>query len=220
MNTLSESFGRRLQIERERRGIPLSSIAASTKIKESLLAGLERDDVSKWPQGIFRRAFLREYAVSIGLAPEPVVAEFVRLFPEDHAGAPVRRAFSQPPELRLTLADGGRTPLHSVAARVGSATVEACAILGAAQVLTWATGFNFWTVCATASMTYYGLASACWERTPLSRWLQRDRQAVAASDDSERSDSRGVLELLVQRAGLETYTPGARADAVDVVTGS
>jgi transcriptional regulator with XRE-family HTH domain len=220
MSTSSESFGRRLQAERERRGIPLSTIAASTKIKQSLLADLERDDVSKWPQGIFRRAFLREYAVSIGLAPEPIVAEFVRLFPEDQAGTPVTRTFPQAPELRLTLADGGRAPLRSVAARVASATVEACALLGAAQVLTWSTGFNFWIVCATASMTYYGLSSACWDRTPLSRWLQRDRQAVAATDDSERSDSRGVLDLLVQRAGLETYRPGATADAVDVVTGS
>ena len=49
MNTASLSFGRRLRLSRERLGISLEAIAASTKINRSLLADLERDDVSKWP---------------------------------------------------------------------------------------------------------------------------------------------------------------------------
>ena len=69
MDTAFDSFGRRLRSERERRGIVLESIAASTKIKASLLADLERGDLSNWPRGIFRRAFVREYAASVGFAP-------------------------------------------------------------------------------------------------------------------------------------------------------
>jgi hypothetical protein len=91
-----------------------------------------------------------------------------------------------------------------------------CALVGAVEVITWSTGFNFWTVCATTSMAYYGLAAACWDRTPLSQWLQSDRRV---DDEAARSDSRGVLELLVKQAGLERYTAGTTADAVDV-TGS
>ena len=50
---MSESFGARLRRERERRHITLTQIAASTKINASLFEALERDDVSRWPNGIF-----------------------------------------------------------------------------------------------------------------------------------------------------------------------
>jgi hypothetical protein len=52
----------------------------------------------------------------------------------------------------------------------------------------------------------------------LSHWLQRDRHTVDTAE-AAANGSRGVLDLLVQRAGLESYTAGATADAVDV-TGS
>ena len=82
------AFGARLRTQRERQGVSLAAIADSTKIKLSLLDELERGDVSHWPRGLFRRAYLRDYAAAIGASSEPLVAEFVRLFPED--GAPGR----------------------------------------------------------------------------------------------------------------------------------
>jgi cytoskeletal protein RodZ len=77
-----KTFGCRLRYERERRQIDLRSIAESTKIGVPLLEGLERDDVSRWPSGIFRKSFIRSYAEAIGIDPEPVVREFVDLFPD------------------------------------------------------------------------------------------------------------------------------------------
>ena len=77
-----DSFGSRLRYERERRQIALRSIAESTKIGIALLDGLERDDVSRWPSGIFRKSFVRSYAAAIGLDPEPVVREFVERYPD------------------------------------------------------------------------------------------------------------------------------------------
>ena len=76
------SFGSRLRYERERRQIALKSIAESTKIGVPLLEGLERDDVSRWPSGIFRKSFIRSYAEAIGLDPEPIVREFVERYPD------------------------------------------------------------------------------------------------------------------------------------------
>ena len=76
---MSESFGARLRQQRERQGIALSTIAEQTKIKLSLLESLERDDVSHWPSGIFRRAFIRAYAHAIGLDPDVVVREFLEV---------------------------------------------------------------------------------------------------------------------------------------------
>ena len=54
---MAESFGPRLRSERERRKIALETIAANTKIGIGLLKALERDDVSRWPSGVFRAMF-------------------------------------------------------------------------------------------------------------------------------------------------------------------
>src|SRR5688572_24755772 len=101
---MPESFGARLRQRREERQIALTSIADETKIKLSLLEGLERDDVSHWPSGIFRKAYLRTYAHMIGLDPDEALREFLELYPEpadmfeEHAvalataGDPSRRA--------------------------------------------------------------------------------------------------------------------------------
>jgi cytoskeletal protein RodZ len=79
---MTSSFGARLRQQREERGIPLSVIAGQTKIKLSLLEGLERDDLAHWPPGIFRRAYVRAYAHAIGLNPDAVVSEFLAMYPE------------------------------------------------------------------------------------------------------------------------------------------
>jgi hypothetical protein len=79
---MKESLGARLRQERESKQIPLASIASSTKIKMEWLDGLENDDVSKWPSGIFRRAFVKSYAQAIGLQPDPIVREFLALYPD------------------------------------------------------------------------------------------------------------------------------------------
>jgi len=79
---MPESFGARLRERRERQHVALATIAEQTKIKLSLLEALERDDVSHWPTGIFRRAFIRAYAHAIGLEPDVVVREFLELYPD------------------------------------------------------------------------------------------------------------------------------------------
>jgi len=75
-------FGARLRSERERQQIALGTIADRTKIKLSLLEALERDDVSQWPRGIFRRSHVRAYALAIGLDPDAVVREFLEIYPD------------------------------------------------------------------------------------------------------------------------------------------
>jgi transcriptional regulator with XRE-family HTH domain len=79
---MPDSFGARLRQRREERQITLATIAEQTKIKLSLLEALERDDVSHWPTGIFRRAFIRAYARAIELQPDVVVREFQKYHPD------------------------------------------------------------------------------------------------------------------------------------------
>ena len=108
----ADSFGARLRHERERRQIALRSIAEGTKISVGLLEGLERDDVSRWPSGIFRKSFIRGYAIAIGVDPDPVVREFVERYPdpldiEIPAPASPPPAQSGPLSIKLTISWSG-----------------------------------------------------------------------------------------------------------------
>jgi cytoskeletal protein RodZ len=109
---MSQSFGRRLRYERERRQIPLKSIAESTKIGVPLLEGLERDDVSRWPSGIFRKSFVRSYAEAIGLDADAIVREFVERYPDPlqdltSTQETTTPQSSRPLSLKLTIAWSG-----------------------------------------------------------------------------------------------------------------
>ena len=46
------------------------------------LARTTRCGVSHWPAGIFRRAFIRAYALAIGLDPDVIVREFLECYPD------------------------------------------------------------------------------------------------------------------------------------------
>jgi len=76
------TFGARLRSQRESQHLALADIAEETKIKLALLEGLERDDLSRWPGGLFRRAYVRTYAQKIGLNPEHAVREFTEQYPD------------------------------------------------------------------------------------------------------------------------------------------
>lgn len=103
------SFGARLREARERQRISLLVIAEQTKIKLSLLEALERDDLSYWPGGIFRRAWVREYAQRVGLDPDATVREFLTVYPEEEetpemlASARVGAGQRAPTRLRFLL---------------------------------------------------------------------------------------------------------------------
>jgi hypothetical protein len=79
---MDPTFGTRLRVQRERQQVAITAIAATTKLNPSLLRGLERDDVSQWPVGIFRRSYIRAYASAIGLDPDAVQREFLELYPD------------------------------------------------------------------------------------------------------------------------------------------
>ena len=83
-------FGTKMKRAREARGVSLRQIATTTKISVSALEALERNDISRLPGGIFSRAFVRSYAIQVGLDPEDTVRDFLTQFPHDSvtAGSP------------------------------------------------------------------------------------------------------------------------------------
>jgi transcriptional regulator with XRE-family HTH domain len=77
-----DAFGPNLRRIRVQRGLSLEQIAESTKVSVTLWKGLERNDFSKWPNGIYARSYVREYANAIGVDPEITVNDFCRWFPQ------------------------------------------------------------------------------------------------------------------------------------------
>jgi transcriptional regulator with XRE-family HTH domain len=114
---MAVSFGTRLRLRREEQGIALSAIAEDLKIKLSLLEAVERDDVTHWPSGIYRRAFIRAYAHAIGLNPDVVVREFVELHPDPEEVA----AFASAPGSPTDNGPAGGGPPTRLRNIVGSA---------------------------------------------------------------------------------------------------
>jgi cytoskeletal protein RodZ len=80
-------FGGKLREARERKGVTLRQIAGATKISVGVLEALERNDISRLPGGIFSRAFVRSYAIEVGLDPETTIQDFIAAFPHDSVTA-------------------------------------------------------------------------------------------------------------------------------------
>lgn len=76
-----DTFGPSLRRQRLKRGVSLQSIARNTKINQDLLEGLEQNDFSRWPHGIFARAYVRSYALEIGADADATVNDFCKYFP-------------------------------------------------------------------------------------------------------------------------------------------
>jgi hypothetical protein len=156
-------FGPRLRRHRERRHIALSTIAETTKVQAALFEALERDDVSRWPFGIFRRAFVRAYADAIGLDPDETLREFVERFPDPTlppsptgaAGGDSSRA----PVLRLTLADAdspfmGGNVMRQLRPRLAAVAWDAGSLLALAVSAFMVLG-AFWMPLGVAMLCYY-----------------------------------------------------------------
>ena len=71
----------RLRLHRERQRLSLIDLASAMRVKVGHLEGLERNDLTGWPRGLYARARVRTYAVLVGLDPADTVDEFCRLFP-------------------------------------------------------------------------------------------------------------------------------------------
>jgi transcriptional regulator with XRE-family HTH domain len=155
--TAPESFAYSLRQQRERRGLTLAAIAAATKISPNLLVSLERGDVSRWPGGIYRRAFVRAYAAAVGLPPEPTLCEFIRLFPEPGQHPPAALLDDDPHRLRLTLITEPRW--KAPALRAAAAVIDAGVVLFAGNVVAALAGTGFWTGAGIAGLTYHSSAA-------------------------------------------------------------
>jgi hypothetical protein len=168
-----QKFGHRLHAARERSGVSLEEIAHRTKVSTTLLAALERGDASRWPKGLFRRAFFRDYVAAIGLPAEPHITEFLHLFPdgEDHPmAAPDETAG---PILRLSLAPQG--VWRKAASRLQQEARAAVAVLPIAVAVTmWMDG-RLLSLFAFVGLCYSGRVATFAARRLLARSPRLER---------------------------------------------
>jgi hypothetical protein len=171
----TETFGPGLRAERERRGISLETIASVTKVGADLWEGLERNDFSRWPSGIFARAFVRDYARAIGLDSDEVVNEFCRLFPiGDRRVSRLIQAQAQLIGHHLAYAESGGIPAEGdrrsvppaqddesaetrarLIGRSLATTIDAACTLGLAFGVSRLMEINFWAIAGVITVMYY-----------------------------------------------------------------
>lgn len=155
---------------RERRGLSLAAIADRSKVNEGLYAALERADVSRWPTGIYRRSFFREYALALGLPVDATLSEFTQLFPEDgEQRTPAAIAIPSGP-LRITLAERAWLRLSRV--QVIAALIDLAIVAVITAGIGWWMPVHPGTIAAIVSVIYYSLATACLACSPGSWWLR------------------------------------------------
>ena len=166
-----QEFCLALKAARERRGITLREIAETTKIPASLFAALERCDLRRWPKGLFRRSFFRDYARAIGLPTAEVCDQFVRLFPDADGpvptpGAGAVDAAGGADDLRLVLDGTWRGPRKSVLLRLLAAVMDAALVFLVSTALAWAAGIDALATTAIVAMAYFTLGTALFGESP------------------------------------------------------
>ena len=77
-----EMFVTRLRRHRTRSRVTIEEIATNLRIRPELIEGLENNDLTGWPRGLYSRAWIRAYALAVDLDPVDTVEEFCRLFPQ------------------------------------------------------------------------------------------------------------------------------------------
>jgi transcriptional regulator with XRE-family HTH domain len=156
------AFGDRLRRHRERQQVTLAQIAEKTKVTASLFAGLERGDCSRWPGGVYNRAFVRGYAVAVQLDPEEVIAEFVECY-EPPAEAPARKIARRDdvtarPALRIGLAMDPTEPWRRARSTAALALADVLAITALSAAIVLGTGVPMWNALAVTAIAYHVLA--------------------------------------------------------------
>jgi transcriptional regulator with XRE-family HTH domain len=178
-----EAFGPNLRRMRMQRCITIEQIAAATKVSANLWSGLERNDLSRWPSGIYARAYVRAYAVEIGIDPQVTVDEFCRSFPtgDRRAGRVVREQaalighdLQWTDDLAHVEADRRVEPskpdlppiAFTRAGRIIAAVGDACAVAVIAVVLVELLPIGWAVAAAVGAFAYQGVSLVALGCTP------------------------------------------------------
>ncbi|MEO8679875.1 MAG: helix-turn-helix domain-containing protein [Vicinamibacterales bacterium] len=180
-----QEFCLALRAAREGKGITLAEIADTTKIPASLFAALEHNDLRRWPTGLFRRSFFRDYVGMIGVPVAAACAEFVRLFPDDEGAERTEATGAaneahQANDVRLELDAAWHGRRGSVLSRLLAAGIDAGAVILVAAALAWVAGVDQAATTAIVALAYFSLATTLVGESPAKWAMSRRRSIVQA----------------------------------------
>jgi transcriptional regulator with XRE-family HTH domain len=178
-----EAFGPTLRRVRMQHGVTIEQIAAATKVSASLWSALERNDLSRWPTGIYARAYVRAYAVEVGIDPQVTVDEFCRSFPagDRRAGRVVREQAALighdlrwkddlahvDTDRRVEPSEPDLPPVaFTRAGRVIAAVADACAVVLVAVALAELLPIGWAAAAAVGAFAYQGVSLVALGSTP------------------------------------------------------
>ena len=142
-----------------------------------MFAALERSDLRRWPKGLFRRSFFRDYARMIGVPVAESCAEFVRLFPDDEKAAGAATDADQADECRLAFDASWHGPRASVRSRLPAVLIDAGVVVLVATALAWVRGMDAPETIAIVTLAYFSLATALVGESP-AKWAMSRRQSI------------------------------------------
>ena len=196
-----EAFGPNLRRIRIQRGISLAHISEATKVSTEFWAGLERNDFSRWPTGIFARAFVRDYAKAVGLDADEIVDEFCRLFPLGdrranrvlkQQAALIGHATEYRDDPRLLPPEGDRRSAMRdarerawarrmrLAPRAVAAIADSAVIVSTAAAIALATPAPYWMSLAVIALLYYSVSTVAAGSSPGTLLVAALRQRMPA----------------------------------------
>jgi transcriptional regulator with XRE-family HTH domain len=181
-----DTFGLRLRVARERRGVSLAEISAKTKVPVAVWEAMERNDFSRWPSGLFARAYVRDFAGLAGLDPVETVDEFCRHFPNgdrrrgdlirgqaEALNIPSGYEGDDPPaegDRRLPASAPAERPRPFRASlpvlRALGIIADLAGVAFTASVVSGITGTAWLPVAGAVSLVYSSLGTACLGRSP------------------------------------------------------
>jgi transcriptional regulator with XRE-family HTH domain len=211
-----QEFCLALKAARERSGITLAEIADKTKIPASLFAALERNDLRRWPKGLFRRSFFRDYVRMIGVPVGEACAEFVRLFPDDAGAETTTTAGAaheaiQTDEARLVLDAAWHGPRASVPTRLLAALIDAGTVVFVAAALAWVAGMDRAATTASVALAYFTLATALFGESP-AKWVMSNHRS---SVDALRQGGSAIAAAWRRGAGVLGSADAGTAEPVE-----
>ena len=217
----NHGLGPLLRSHRERQGLTLEALAESIKAKRSLLADLERNDVSRWPPGIFGRALVREYAKSIGLPADDVVRQFLELLSPaercDSTLAPSDAAVGDATaEFRLTLANDSDQTRRQIPQRLVGAAAELVFVLATGCLVALVTGLPIWTSNAIVALLWVPAAAVLCGHEALYRIVRLERWRIFSPHPRATRISAATASLVSIGNTIASASSDAAADALFV----
>ncbi len=179
----AQEFCRALKAVRERKGITLDEIATATKIPASLFEGLEHNDLHRWPKGLFRRSFFRDYVRMLDLPVAETCDEFNRLFPEQEGGGALAICATGTDEgqqlnIRLALDADWHGPKAAVLPRILAAFLDAGVVLVAALVTGLFAKLDLASAAALVALAYFSVGTMIFGESP-AKWALAKRESIA-----------------------------------------